>query len=46
MDFTPGAGIDFDRLAVVIVAAFAAHAFAALFGWLQARLLNGIARGR
>ena len=42
MDFTPGAGIDFDRLAVVIVAVLAVYVFAALFGWLQARLLNGI----
>jgi len=42
MDFTPGGGIDVDRLAVVIVAVLAVYLFAALFGWLQARLLNGI----
>lgn len=32
MDFTPGAGIDVDRLAVVIVAVLAVYLFAALFG--------------
>jgi len=42
LDFTPGAGIDFDRLAVVIIAVLSVYVLASLFGWLQARLLNGI----
>jgi len=42
MDFTPGAGIDFERLTVVIVTVIVIYLLAALFGWLQARLLNGI----
>ena len=42
MDFTPGSGIDFDRLATVIVAVLVVYILAAVFGWLQARLLNGI----
>lgn len=42
MQFTPGAGIDFDRLAAVIVAVLAVYVLASVFGWLQARLLNGI----
>ncbi|WP_431802513.1 ABC transporter ATP-binding protein [Microbacterium sp. bgisy203] len=42
MDFTPGAGIDFDRLAVVMIAVLAVYILAAVFGWLQARLLTGI----
>ncbi|HYP72909.1 MAG TPA: ABC transporter ATP-binding protein, partial [Microbacterium sp.] len=42
MDFVPGAGIDFERLTVVIVTVLVVYLLAALFGWLQARLLNGI----
>ncbi|MBT8798697.1 ABC transporter ATP-binding protein [Microbacterium flavum] len=42
MDFVPGAGIDFERLGMVILAVLGVYLFAALFGWLQARLLNGI----
>ena len=42
MDFTPGAGIDFAHLGAVIVAVIAVYVLAAVFGWLQARLLNGI----
>ncbi len=42
MSFTPGAGIDMDALRTVILLVLAVYLFAALFGWLQARLLNGI----
>ncbi|MFC7927199.1 ABC transporter ATP-binding protein [Microbacterium laevaniformans] len=42
MDFTPGAGIDMARLGAILVAVLAIYIFAALFNWLQARLLNGI----
>ncbi|WP_269429752.1 ABC transporter ATP-binding protein [Microbacterium hominis] len=42
MDFTPGAGIDMSRLWAILIAVLAIYIFAALFNWLQARLLNGI----
>lgn len=42
MDFTPGAGIDMSRLGAILIAVLAIYVFAALFNWLQARLLNGI----
>lgn len=42
MQFTPGAGIDFGALGAIMIAVLAIYIFAALFGWLQARLLNGI----
>ncbi|MDL5353019.1 ABC transporter ATP-binding protein [Microbacterium sp. zg-YB36] len=42
MDFVPGAGIDFDRLAWILAAVLAVYLFSAVFGWLQARILNGI----
>lgn len=42
MDFTPGAGIDFARLAAIMVAVLAIYIFAAVFNWVQARVLNGI----
>ncbi|WP_396668589.1 ABC transporter ATP-binding protein [Microbacterium sp. R86528] len=42
MDFTPGAGIDFEKLAGILVIVLAIYLFSALFGWLQARMLNGI----
>lgn len=42
VDFTPGAGIAFDALGAVILAVLAVYIFSGVFGWLQARLLNGI----
>jgi len=42
MDFTPGAGIDMGRLGTILLAVLAIYVFAAVFNWLQARLLNGI----
>lgn len=42
MDFTPGAGIDFQSLAWILSAVAAVYLFASLFGWLQARILNGV----
>jgi len=42
MEFTPGAGVDFDRLAWILAAVLAVYVFASIFGWLQARILNGI----
>ncbi|MCT9821590.1 ABC transporter ATP-binding protein/permease [Microbacterium sp. W1N] len=42
MDFVPGAGIDFERLAGILVIVLAVYIGAALFGWVQARVLNGI----
>ncbi|WP_424445743.1 ABC transporter ATP-binding protein [Microbacterium sp. CH-015] len=42
MDFTPGAGIDFARLAAIMVAVLAVYIFASVFNWVQARVLNGI----
>jgi ATP-binding cassette subfamily B protein len=40
--FTPGAGIDFAALGGVILLVLAVYVFSSIFGWLQARLLNGI----
>jgi ATP-binding cassette subfamily B protein len=42
MDFVPGAGIDFEQLARILALVLAVYVFASVFGWLQARLLNGI----
>lgn len=42
MDFTPGAGVDFEQLAWILAGVLAVYVLASLFGWLQARLLNGI----
>jgi ATP-binding cassette subfamily B protein len=42
MTFTPGAGIDFQQLALILTGVLALYVFASLFAWLQARLLNGI----
>jgi len=42
MEFVPGAGVDFEQLAWILAAVLAVYVFASLFGWLQARLLNGI----
>jgi ATP-binding cassette subfamily B multidrug efflux pump len=42
MDFVPGAGIDFDQLGMILVLVLAVYVLASLFGWLQARILNGI----
>ncbi|WP_162564400.1 MULTISPECIES: ABC transporter ATP-binding protein [Microbacterium] len=42
MDFVPGAGIDFEQLARVVALVLAVYVFASIFGWLQARILNGV----
>lgn len=42
MDFTPGAGVDFEQLAWILGAVLAVYVLASLFGWLQARILNGV----
>ncbi len=42
MDFVPGAGIDFEQLAMILALVLTVYVLASLFGWLQARLLNGI----
>jgi ATP-binding cassette subfamily B protein len=42
MDFVPGAGVDFERLGTILAAVLAVYVFASIFGWLQARILNGV----
>lgn len=42
MEFTPGAGIDFGRLAVLIGIVLAMYAVAQVFMWLQGRVLNDV----
>ncbi len=42
MDFVPGAGIDFEQLARILAMVLAVYVFASIFGWLQARILNGV----
>ncbi|WEG09918.1 ABC transporter ATP-binding protein [Microbacterium horticulturae] len=40
VDFTPGAGIDFGRLGVIIGSVLAIYLISAVFMWLQGRILN------
>ena len=42
MDFVPGAGVDFERLAWILGGVLAVYVLASIFGWLQARILNGV----
>ncbi len=42
MDFVPGAGVDFDQLSRILALVLAVYVFSSLFGWLQARILNGV----
>lgn len=42
MTFTPGAGVDFAALAGILLLVVGVYLGAALFGWLQARILNGV----
>jgi ATP-binding cassette subfamily B protein len=42
MDFVPGAGVDFEKLAMILMWVLAIYVFASLFAWLQARILNGV----
>ncbi|MEV4687792.1 ABC transporter ATP-binding protein/permease [Microbacterium sp. LWH3-1.2] len=42
MDFVPGAGVDFDQLARILTLVLLVYVFSSLFGWLQARILNGV----
>ncbi|WP_349426950.1 ABC transporter ATP-binding protein [Microbacterium sp. LWS13-1.2] len=42
MDFVPGAGIDFHQLARILALVLAVYVFSSIFGWLQARILNGV----
>jgi len=40
VDFTPGAGIDFDRLGWILAAVLAIYLVASVFGWVQGLVLN------
>ncbi|WP_345803493.1 ABC transporter ATP-binding protein [Microbacterium sp. AZCO] len=42
MTFVPGAGIDFQELAMIVMAVLLVYIFASIFSWLQARILNGV----
>lgn len=42
MDLTPGMGIDFERLRSLILLVIGLYAAAALFQWLQGRILNSL----
>ncbi|GAA2989946.1 ATP-binding cassette subfamily B protein [Microbacterium terrae] len=42
VDFVPGAGIDFGQLGMLLSLVLAVYVFASIFGWLQARILNGV----
>jgi ATP-binding cassette subfamily B protein len=42
MDFVPGAGVDFEKLGMILLAVLLVYLFASIFGWLQARILNGV----
>nr|WP_235008242.1 ABC transporter ATP-binding protein [Microbacterium timonense] len=41
-DFVPGAGVDFAALARILALVLAVYVFSSIFGWLQARILNGV----
>lgn len=42
LSFVPGAGIDFDALARILLVVLAVYVGASIFGWLQARILTGV----
>lgn len=42
MDLHPGEGIDFTRLGQILTWVLVIYVVAALFGWLQGRILNGV----
>lgn len=42
MDFVPGAGVDFEELMRILALVLAVYVLASIFGWLQARILNGV----
>ena len=42
MDFVPGAGMDYGQLGSILLLVLAVYVVAALFAWVQARMLNGI----
>jgi ATP-binding cassette subfamily B protein len=42
MNLTPGSGIDFAALSRVLLLVLVIYAFAFLFGWVQALVLNGV----
>ena len=42
MTLTPGAGIDFSQLAMVLLGVLVIYVFASVFSWLQSYLLNGV----
>ncbi|QPE05338.1 ABC transporter ATP-binding protein [Microbacterium schleiferi] len=42
MTFAPGAGIDFAALGQLLLLVLAVYIGASIFGWLQARILNGV----
>ncbi len=42
VDFVPGQGIDVERLASILLAVLTVYVVAAVFAWVQARMLNGI----
>nr|WP_076681373.1 ABC transporter ATP-binding protein [Microbacterium sp. RU33B] len=42
MDVVPGQGIDFTTLGWILAAVLAVYLFSSIFGWLQARILNGV----
>jgi ATP-binding cassette subfamily B multidrug efflux pump len=42
LDFVPGQGIDFGKLGLILAGVLTVYVAAALFAWVQARILNGI----
>ncbi|MDW4573204.1 ABC transporter ATP-binding protein [Microbacterium sp. M3] len=42
MDFVPGAGVDFAQLARILALVLLVYVLSSVFGWLQARILNGV----
>lgn len=45
MNLTPGTGIDFHALSMILMLVLALYIFSSVFGWLQAYVLNDVVQG-
>ncbi len=45
MNLTPGVGIDFHALSMILILVLSLYIFSSLFGWLQAYVLNDVVQG-
>lgn len=45
MNLTPGTGIDFNALSMILILVLSLYIFSSIFGWLQAYVLNDVVQG-